>query len=417
MRIVLAAAGSRGDAAPFLALAGHLTERGHDVRLLTHAAFAASAAASGVHTVPVDSDPDALLAGPAARALRRGDARQLARTRHLFAEFVDSFAQPARKAMPGADAVVASTFAIAPAALALQTGVPLLRAHQWPEAPGLVGPAPLLPYAWNLPAPARRGARAALRSMERFLGGVDGQWHGGRLTLTPHHPVGLTTQTHGSLYAFSPRLTPEFGQGPGEYVTGWWRSGASRPLSPATARLLDADGPWVHLGFGSMPQRHPGRLVEMAADVCRRLGVRAVAQVRGVTPGAHGPLVLIGDEPHEELFPQVAALVHHGGAGTTGAGVTAGVPAVVVPHFADQFYWGHRLRELGVAPAPLPRAVLSAGRLTRRLTVALSDDVRGRAAALGESVAGERGLVAATDVIEGCLARGPGAGATGRGNR
>ncbi|HET8989262.1 MAG TPA: nucleotide disphospho-sugar-binding domain-containing protein [Humibacillus sp.] len=113
----------------------------------------------------------------------------------------------------------------------------------------------------------------------------------------------------------------------------------------------------------------------------------------------------IGSAPHEVLFPRCAAIVHHGGAGTTAAAVRAGVPQVVVPHAADQPYWGRRMADLGVAADPIARKDLTPERLERALEVALSPDARDAAYRLGERVRSEDGAGEAARLVDAYLAR------------
>lgn len=419
MRAVLAAAGTRGDAAPFAALAARLQGAGHEAVLLTHESLLL-ALPPDLPSVGVASDPHRLLAGPGGRALRRVDPIGLNRARGEFAAFVSSFAEPADAVLDGADVLVASTFAIGAVDAARRRGIPVVRVHQWPEGTGLGGPMPLLPYSWRLPAPLRRALRGGLRRAEPFLGGFDGGLRRGRLRLRPHHPVGLTTATHGTLLAVSPRLLPA--GPPGTAVTGWWwedgavgggTAGAdSAGLDPALRTALDGPGTWVSLGFGSMPQASAEALRELVARAARAVGVRVVLQLPGSgAEGAEGidddgTVLGIGAVPHAALFPRLALAVHHGGAGTTGAAARAGVSTVVVPHVADQFYWGHRAHAVGVAPRPLPRALLTADALARRLEQGLREPRRRRAAALGEAVRGEDGTGAAVAHLERVLPRG-----------
>lgn len=284
MKVVVAAIGSRGDAMPFANLAARFASRGHDVTLVTHQALSGLAHPS-LRVITVASDPNALIAGPAARAVRRCNPMELNRTRDLFAEFVHSAQEPTREALSDADVLVASTFAIASVDEALQQSVPVVRAHMWPEYPGRSGPMPLLPYAWLVPGPVRRLARQALHHAERYLGGVDGRWRRGRLHLVSRHPVGLRTATSGSLYAFSPHVVPSLPQdGP---VTGWWTgSGATPRLSEAVAGALDEGGDWIYAGFGSMDQGDPTAFLDLLGSACERAGVRAVVQAGDVRGSA-----------------------------------------------------------------------------------------------------------------------------------
>ena len=115
------------------------------------------------------------------------------------------------------------------------------------------------------------------------------------------------------------------------------------------------------------------------------------ARWAGLTP--RGPdLLPIDDVPHEWLFPRMAAVVHHAGAGTTGAGVRAGVPAVAVPVMADQPFWAERLHRLGVGPPPVPFASLAADALARAITAAaVEPSYRRRAAGLADRIVAEDG--------------------------
>ena len=115
---------------------------------------------------------------------------------------------------------------------------------------------------------------------------------------------------------------------------------------------------------------------------------------------------VVGDVPHGWLFPQMAAVVHHGGAGTTAAGLRAGLPTVVCPFFADQPLWGRRVHALGAGPPPIPARRLSAARLAQALTQAVRDPaMRQRAATLGERLRAEDGVGQAAEVIERWLDR------------
>jgi UDP:flavonoid glycosyltransferase YjiC (YdhE family) len=113
-------------------------------------------------------------------------------------------------------------------------------------------------------------------------------------------------------------------------------------------------------------------------------------------PGVHS----LPSAPHDWLFPRLAAVVHHGGAGTTAAGFAAGIPAVVVPHMADQPYWGRKVAALGVGPRPVPRHRLTSERLASAIRTAVTDpEMRARAAALGARVRAEDGTGVALGII------------------
>jgi UDP:flavonoid glycosyltransferase YjiC (YdhE family) len=156
-------------------------------------------------------------------------------------------------------------------------------------------------------------------------------------------------------------------------VTGYWWP--ARPLNwQPPAELVDflaAGPPPVHIGFGSMAPGEGSRLASIVLDAVRRTGVRAILQSgwSGLTAGtrASDDVLSIGEVPHDWLFPQVATVVHHAGAGTTAAALRAGVPAIPVPVLADQPFWARRVHELGASPRPIPMPSLTAGSLAAAL--------------------------------------------------
>ncbi|MFD0652644.1 glycosyltransferase [Streptomyces malaysiensis] len=136
-------------------------------------------------------------------------------------------------------------------------------------------------------------------------------------------------------------------------VVGYWWPARPRDWQPPAelTDFLQAGPPPVFIGFGSMAPGQGERLGELVTAAVARAGVRAVVQAGWAGLTASGDDILtVGDLPHDWLFPRTAAVVHHAGAGTTAAGLRAGVPAVAVPAMADQPFWAARLHRLGVAP-------------------------------------------------------------------
>jgi len=141
-------------------------------------------------------------------------------------------------------------------------------------------------------------------------------------------------------------------------------------LSPDMERFLESGPPPVFIGFGSMPEADPAGLAAMIAGAVADAGVRAVVSrtaAEGLSPSS--TLAIAGAEPHGRLFPRCAAVVHHGGVGTTTTALRAGVPQLIVPHTADQPDWGHRVHRAGLGPRPIPRARLRRQNLAAALTL------------------------------------------------
>lgn len=196
---------------------------------------------------------------------------------------------------------------------------------------------------------------------------------------------------------------------PGLEVTGyWWPAAASGWTPPAALTEFLAAGPApIFIGLGSTATLQGPRLSETFTEVIRNAGVRAVVQSGWAGLDCDGPDILtVGDVPHEWLFPRMAAVVHHAGAGTTAAALRAGVPVVPVPGIMDQPFWAKRLVELGVAPGSIRRTHLDADRLTDRVTTALADDsYRFRAQEISQQLATEDGVGRAVESINRLLDR------------
>jgi sterol 3beta-glucosyltransferase len=191
------------------------------------------------------------------------------------------------------------------------------------------------------------------------------------------------------LHGFSTALVPRPSDWrPGLEVVGpWWPYvDTDRRLPPELEEFLAAGPRPVFIGFGSMAAGHGERLGDVAVRALRRAGLRGILQTGSAGLVADGDDVLtIGDVPHALLFPRVAAVVHHAGAGTAAAGLRAGVPAVPVPVTADQPFWAGRLAALGAATAPIPFKALTA----EGLADALGKVVRQQAYAHAASIAGQ----------------------------
>jgi sterol 3beta-glucosyltransferase len=225
-----------------------------------------------------------------------------------------------------------------------------------------------------------------------------------------------------NLIAVSPRFMSLPRDAPRRHhLTGWWfLDQPDWEPSPDIQAFLRSGPPPVAISFTSWAGVVPSdpewdALMEAAREQTGRLVMEAVALagVRAVVyEGWFGAETSIpetifraGEVPHAWLFPRVAAVVHHGGAGSTGAALRAGVPAVVVPEVWDQPFFAARLRRLGVAPPPLPRTALTPERLARAIRGALDTPGMGeRAAALGEAIRQEDGAGTAVRLVESFMA-------------
>jgi UDP:flavonoid glycosyltransferase YjiC (YdhE family) len=200
-------------------------------------------------------------------------------------------------------------------------------------------------------------------------------------------------------YAYSPLVLPRPADWhPRVQVTGYLPTSAPAGWEPPAelARFLDAGEPPVSFGLGSVPAAHPERLVDAFLEALDRTGRRGIV-IGGWADLGRGrdlpeQVLRIDSAPYDWLFSRLAAAVHHGGAGTTAAGLRAGIPTVLTPVAVDQFSWGRRVAALGVGPEPVPVKVLDADRLTAAITRATTDEaMRERAADLGARLRQEDG--------------------------
>jgi len=213
------------------------------------------------------------------------------------------------------------------------------------------------------------------------------------------------------VYGFSPLVVPR----PPDWgrhieITGYWfldTPGSWEP-PPMLASFLSAGPPPVYVGFGSMISRDAERITDIVVQALRRTKQRGLlATGWGGLSQADLPedVLLVESVPHDRIFHKVAAVVHHGGAGTTSAALRSGVPSVIVPFFFDQPFWGQRVLELGVGPPPVPYRRLSAERLADAIEAAVNDGrMRAQAAALGARIRAEDGVARAVEAISRLLA-------------
>lgn len=415
MRIAVIALDTRGGVQPYTALALGLQRAGHDVRVLAPTDAARGIAARGLDVVG--------LSGPGEEDVRNagGVAELSARERNrLMRSRRADTAAAAREALAACADVDLLTGGVGGMVLGVgvaeKLGRPFVEAHLQPLGPPTAAfPGPLVALPGWLGGTGRRlSHRLTARGVDLMLGATARRARTEVLGL-PRRPEpprpGLPV-----LYGYSPLVVPPPPEwGPERHVTGYWtlRDGDGWTPPPALAAFLAAGPPPVAVGFGSMVGRDPAALAALVVQAVRRAGVRAVllsgwggldaSALDGVGAGPAGSAGPAGDDvlaldqaPHDWLFPRCAAVVHHGGAGTTGAALQSGVPAVVVPFGVDQPFWASRVVALGAGPAPIPRRRLTVGALAAALRTATADAaLRERAAALGARIRAEDGVGAA----------------------
>ena len=395
MRVLIVTAGSRGDVAPFTGLGQRLQQAGHQVALAAHDRFAPLVTESGLEYRALPGDPVELV-----RARTAAPSPEAAQA--VFATFLDELGDGVLAAAAAGADVLLTAFGPAPLArvVAAGLGLPSAGVYLAPGVPTREFPPPGWPDGGQLsPAGKLAAGREVLTRTNSLYADVLRRLRA-RLDLpadaaeAPDWPI-----CHG----FSPAVVPRPADWPVTVqVTGYWWP-AEPPGWQPPAELVDflAAGPApVFIGFGSMTPDHE-RLHDVIAAAVKRAGVRAVVQSGWAELGpVSDDILVVGDLPHDWLFPRTAVVVHHAGAGTTGAGLRAGVPAVPVPVLVDQPFWAERLHHLGVAPRPLPLNELTAGTLTDALRACLDRPTyRDQATGLAHRIRAEDGPAAVLSLL------------------
>lgn len=176
-------------------------------------------------------------------------------------------------------------------------------------------------------------------------------------------------------------------------------------LMPAALNHFMADGePPVYLTFGSLQQAVPDWSMELFIEAVRLTGCRAIIQTASAHYAEHsiqGEIYFIGRHPHHEVFKRCAAVVHHGGAGTTHAATLSGCPSIVVPFMDEQLFWGCQLQQLGIAGIPLPARTVNAKTLAVAITKVLnSPNMQTTASQLSKKLRSHNGVLQAVNFVE-----------------
>jgi vancomycin aglycone glucosyltransferase len=403
MRVLLSTYGSRGDVEPMAGLAVQLQALGAEAVMCAppDQEFAELLTRAGVPLAPAFSPvrqwvSNAMMKRPAVDLPQRA------------AEMVAAQFEAIAAAAEGCDAIVATDLfpsTAAAQAVAETRGLPYVFASFCP----LILPSPHHPpfaYPGHSHPPGVTDNRALweanIHAMNVLFGGaVNG--HRASLGLPTVDNVRDHVFTTHPWLAADPVLGP---WQPSDLIdavqAGAWILPDGRPLPPELLAFLDAGAPPVYIGFGSMPMQAAKDAGRMAIEAVRAQGRRALV-LRGWADLAliddRDDCFVLGDINQQALFKQVAAVIHHGGAGTTTAAARAGVPQVIVPQVVDQPYWARRVAELGIGAAhdgPVP----SFETLSAALRTALACETRVRATAVAGTIRSDGAAMAARVLVD-----------------
>jgi UDP:flavonoid glycosyltransferase YjiC (YdhE family) len=408
MKITILTYGSRGDVQPLLPLSFRLMEEGHSVNLAAPMRFRTLVEEHGIGFVPLAGDPEDL-----SRRLNNAGQNFIKLTNELMNHTtqvgVDVWRQ-SREACKNADLIIHTFLHVVGAhTLARENDVPDIHIQMFPmftptgDYPNITWP------DWKL-RPLNRFTHQVAARITWWTSQIGFERVRRRAGVPPqklywpfdHDPSRPPTPV---LCAWSPVVLPASSDWPlNVHVTGYYffpQNDAYQPPKELESFLRSGKRP-VCVSFGSMVNRDSERLDGIVRKALEQSGNRGIilSGWSGVKSMNSGDLLYLESASHDWLVPRCKMLIHHGGAGTTAAGLRAGIPNIVVPFMADQPFWGRRVHAIGAGPKPISVKRISAEKLTRAIIEADGKPLRGSAQVIGQQIRNEDGVTMASKWIE-----------------
>jgi UDP:flavonoid glycosyltransferase YjiC (YdhE family) len=413
VRIAILVVGTVGDIRPLLALGSGLRALGHQVTVATHELYEKEVRSGGMDFACITVNPVAVMETSDGLDWLRSQSNPVKAVRAMTAMLrpvLRSIFDDSWQACKNADALICSPLCVHGWDIAERLGVPCVFTPLFPMRRTRSFAAV---HAPQLPLGAVYNLLTHLANQQiswQPFRDITNLWRAEALGLPPQ-PVWGARRLMGwpdvpVLSGFSEVLLPKPRDWPANHhITGYWFDAApAAEPDRAVVDFVNDGAPPVYVGFGSMADPEPDRLADMLREALRKTRQRAVVATgwAKLPVQTSDQMLVVPSVPHEWLFPRVAAAVHHGGSGTTGAALKAGVPSVVVPYFFDQPLWALRIARLGVGARPIPRSKLTAERLAAALREVVGDRAMlDRARAVSQRIQAEDGVGKAIRLIDG----------------
>jgi sterol 3beta-glucosyltransferase len=410
LKITILTYGSRGDVQPFVALAIGLQNAGHIIRLAAPHRFSDFAGKQGIPFSPLPGDPEEISAR--LNESRKNIFRTIKSLRSFAYEIAGQVALASLEACKDTDFIVHSfLFTTGGHSLARAIGVPDVSVQGFPmfaptkdfpnvAMPGMP-PGPLSYFThWIASHIFWYAGNLGFRAWRATVPG----WEDIRLRwpFDPSQPL-LTPL----LFAYSPTVIPrpDDWTAPNIHVTGYLFLETPNTYTPPKdlEHFIAMGDPPVCVTFGSMVNLEAVKIIRIVRDALNSTRERGIILTgwSGIETGERDKnLLYLDDAPHDWLFPRCRSVLHHGGAGTTAAGLRAGIPNIVIPHAADQWFWGKRVSAIGAGPPPLDIGRLTPETIQRALARSLDGSLQKRAREIGYKIRAEAGVSEAVRIIE-----------------
>jgi sterol 3beta-glucosyltransferase len=416
-KILIITIGSRGDIQPFVALGKGLQTAGYEVAFQTAEAYKPFVQENGLPYLYMNNEFMKLTESKAGQAAAEGNSNLslIKKVMPMLRRMLEDEWQAAQDFQP--DVIIYHPKSLGGYHLAEKFDIPFFIALALPfYTPTSAYPNPVMSgvrlgggfnrFSYKLMALANAPYMGVINDFRVNTLGLNKR---GRFASELVKPNGEPVPV---LYAYSPHVLPVPDDYPPHvHVTGYWFLDRSDDWQPSTdlIRFLDAGDPPIYIGFGSMSGLKAQERANIVMEALKKSGQRGLlASGWGGLKGSNLPtnVFMLEQASHDWLFPRVSAVVHHGGAGTTAAGLRAGKPTIIVPFIADQPFWGRIVYELGVGPQPIPQKKITADALAMALNTLNTDsEMRRRAEAMGDKIRTENGIGNAVDIINRVLAR------------
>jgi len=374
MRITMITIGSTGDVRPYIILGRELKARGHDVAICAFSTFEQMVLKEGLRFKPLRGDVRELMG-----FLMDGSTGVafLKQARDGLVKLIDPLLEDMEAAVADAEAIIGNYLGQVNQSLSEINRVPYIQTQFFPmdqnkEAPIASAPGQKIGWMWNL-ASYRLG-HLLVSAMEKYYLTEWREKHGmtpRKLATAPQYE--LNGHIVPVLYAISPLIMPRPSNWAANiHMTGYWLGSTDVDYtpSPEMQAFLEAGEKPVYIGFGSMVNAEMSETLDTVLEAIRLSGQRAILSTGwgGVEIPKRDDIFVAEYVPHDWLFQHVSGVVHHGGAGTTAAGILAGCPTLVIPFGGDQPFWAQRVEKLGIGPKSIARDKLTVSRLSKALT-------------------------------------------------
>ncbi|THB76418.1 MAG: glycosyltransferase [Desulfobacteraceae bacterium] len=410
MKISILTSGTRGDVQPYIALGKALQEREHDVLIACPENFCSWVEEHGLKSCSIGIDMQAFLQTPEGKKLLSGNVLTLIKIwKQIVVPSIQKTLDISWEYGKDADLLIYHPKATAAIDVAEATGAGLICTALFPlfQTPAF----PFFIFRGNF-GPFLNTLSYKLTSLSRiFFIKMVNKWRTKTLGLGKSQIL-MPFDGHGAnpvlrLCAVSPSVMkyPETGNAM-VHTTGYWflEEKENWQPDPGFLEFINSGEKPVYIGFGSMTTKDPERLTKEIIQGVQDAGLRAILSTGwGGLKRISLPegIFLIENAPHDGLFNYVSAVVHHGGAGTTAAGLRAGLPTFICPAAFDQPYWGRLIHALGIGPKPLSIKKLNAKAFSKGLAdLTRNESYRSAAKKIGKRIADENGASRAVDLIE-----------------